>query len=157
MKILKHILIGLGVAFLLLIGFLSYMAVESGDFAEEHTPFVRQFITDFSRDWDVRDVQHLLTNDFIEQMETPSGRKALALFKRLGRLVAIQDIALDNFNTHFGTASFTQGTFVFEAEFEHAVTQTTLLLVVNKKGQRVQGLRINPTGKPDRSIPNFEI
>ncbi len=150
MKIIKAILIGLGVVFVLLVAFVSYVAVQSGKFEKEHAPFVRTFMAEFSKDWDVSAVEHSLTPEFIGQIGTPAGRDAIRQFRQLGRLKEITELDLDHFTTHAGINSYKYGVFVLRAEFENAAAMITLSLVVDEKGARVEGLRINPTEDIER-------
>jgi len=158
-KVIKTILIGFGIIFVLLVAFISYVAVQSGKFEKEHAPFVKSFMAEFSKDWDVSAVEHLLTPEFIDQIDTSSGREAMRQFRQLGRLKEITELNLDHFSTHAGTNSYKYGVFVLRAEFEHATTMITLSLVVDENGARVEGLRINPTGdfEPDRPPDKIAI
>lgn len=145
MKIIRNIFIGFGCIFALFVVFLVFMGYKSAGFKDEYAPFVTKFMTEFSAHWEVGDVQHMLASDFKEQLETPNARQALAMFRQLGRVTSIGDMELNNFQTHAGTDSYKLGEFVFKADFEHASGLVNITVIVNKDGERVQGLYINPT------------
>jgi len=148
-NILKKIFIGLGIIFMVLIVMLGLVVLRSSEFKKENTEFVKQFMTQFADNWEVNDVQHMLSNEFIDQITTPGGRAAVMEFRKLGKLIDIQDIELNNFNTFWGTNSHKRGVFVFKAQFENGNALATLTLVVNENGRRVHALNLNPIGEMD--------
>jgi hypothetical protein len=148
-NILKKIFIGLGIIFTILIVIFGLVVLKSWDFKKDNTEFVKQFMTQFADNWEMNDVQHMLTNEFIDQITTPGGRAAVMEFRKLGKLVDILDIELNNFNTFWGTNSQQRGVFVFKAQFENGNALATLTLIVNDNGRRVDSLNLNPIGEID--------
>lgn len=157
MKILKNILIGLGRIFALLVVIFIFISFKSVGFKDEYSPFVTEFMAEFSQNWEIGDVQYMLSNDFIEQIDTPNGRQVMVFFRQLGKIQNIQDIELKNFKTFTGTNSYKSGEFVFKAEFENASGLVRMTVIVNKDGERVKGLHINPTTEVGMVPPRAEI
>lgn len=153
MKIFKKILIGLGVLtviLIILVGIAAFfISKESGKFEEKYSPLASQFLYQLSSTWNIADVQDSLTNDLIEELNSPKGQKIMNNFKQLGELKDIKDIELSGFNTRATTeeGSLTLGTFKFKAEFENAKALVTITLKKNDLGVRVAGFSINPTEK----------
>ncbi|MGV1097833.1 hypothetical protein ACUUL3_00290 [Thiovibrio sp. JS02] len=145
MKIIKNILITLGILFVCgaaLFGFLNY---KSAGFKKEHAPFVTRFMTEFSKNWEIAEVRNMLSNDFVRQLETPNARQAMLFFKQLGKLTAIRDVELQNYRANAGTDTYQLGEFVFKADFENASGLVTMSVIVKKDGERVNALYVNPT------------
>jgi hypothetical protein len=150
MKIVKNILIGLGCLFGLFIVITVFLSFKSSSFKNDYSPFVSKFMTEFSENWDVGDIQYMLSNDFLEQIETPNSRQAMAKFRQLGKIQQIQEIELTNYRSNVGDNSFKLGEFVFKADFENASGLVTMIVIVKNGGERVQGLNINPTTEISR-------
>ena len=62
MRVLKNILIGLGVIFLVALAFFAWIGVSGSQFRKEQAPFVEAFVTDLSKRWDIADVYDRLAN-----------------------------------------------------------------------------------------------
>lgn len=150
MKLVGKIFVGLGVAFagfVVLAGVVFYL---QSDFRREHEGFVRSFMAEYSRHWDVGDVRKDVSSEFLERVSSPGGDQAVAFFRRMGRIRAIEDLSLENFHT--GTRG-TVGEFVFKAEFENAAAVVNLTLKEVDEEPRVHGLHITPIDGPPASEP----
>lgn len=142
MQVLKKILIGLGSAFLLLIALFAWLGVQSVRFKHEEDPFVKAYVTDFSRHWSVADVYDRSANEFITQADSAQGQRVIQSFKVLGTLTAVHDFELKNYSD--GTWGH-RGVFEFKAGFENgeALVQVT---VVKKGAAGSRVLAINLSG-----------
>jgi hypothetical protein len=145
MKVLVKILVGLGIAFAAILALIVVVVVLQSAFKEEHEPFVRSFVADYSAHWEIAQVRDRVSNDLLLQIQSPNGARAVAGFKRLGRLKEITDLTLQNF---FAGTSQSTGTFTFKAEFENAPAVVSLQLQVSDGHARVNGLHINPLSEP---------
>jgi len=141
MGILKKILIGLGSLFALIIVLAVVMGGFSARFKREQTPFVTTFVTDLSRRWELADVYDRLSNDFIEQANTPNGRQAMQQIRTLGALQSVQDMELRNYNA--GTAG-TTAVFAFKGTFENNAALVTVTVLKKSGMVRVQGFHVDP-------------
>jgi hypothetical protein len=157
MKIFKKILIALGVLFIFLVAFIIFISFQSSSFKKDYSPFVSKFMTEFSERWEINHVRDMLTNEFIDQINTPNGRQAINFFKQLGKLKRIKDLELKHFKTFSGPDSYKLGIFFFKADFENAGTLVKMIVVVKKGNAQVQQLRINTTGEIDKTKEKVAI
>jgi hypothetical protein len=116
MRVVKKILIGLGVLFLVVIAFFAWIGVSSSQFRKEQTLFVETFVTDLSKRWDIADVHDRLANSFIEQVGTPQAQQLLHQFKQLGALQSVHDLELRSYNANNNGRT---GLFSFKGTFEN--------------------------------------
>jgi hypothetical protein len=139
--VLKTILIGLGGVFLALIALLAWLGAGSAHFRTQQEPFVKTFVTDLSKRWEVADVYDRLANSFIEQAGTTQGLQLLRQFRQLGALKFVRDFELRNYNS--GPNGQT-GVFTFKGTFEHG--EAVVAVEVTKVGGAVHVLGFNVTG-----------
>jgi len=130
MRVVKNILIGLGVLFLVVLALLSWVGVSSSHFRKEETPFVEKFVKDLSKRWDTADVYDRMTSDFIIQAGTPQAQQLLHQFKELGALKSVQDLELLGYKS-FNTER--SGVFSFKGTFENG-TGVVQVTIVKKEG-----------------------
>lgn len=142
MRVVKNILISLGVLFLIFGAFFAWMVVGSHHFRKEQGPFVEVFVTDFSQHWDIADVYDRLENSLAEQFATPDGLQVLGHFKQLGPLKSVHDLELRNYNT--GTTGRT-GEFLFKGSFENGEAIVNVTIVKKDGAVRVLGIHLIPT------------
>jgi hypothetical protein len=142
MKFFKKLLTGLGVIFCLLLLVFGFLAYLGSGFKGEQEAFVRQFMSDYSRHWDTSEVHDRLATEFLDQIQSPSGEQTVAVFRRLGRLLEVTDISLENF---FAGTDGKSGVFVFKARFEAAPALVRLTIRDADGTVRVLGLHISPS------------
>jgi hypothetical protein len=148
MKIIGRIFAVLGALFLCIVLACGAMFVLSRSFQREHEAFVRKFMADYSRHWDLADVHDRLSTEFLEQAQSSDGLQTLSLFRRLGDIRDVTDVSVQNFFVGPGGKS---GVFVFKARFENAPALVTLTLTESAGELRVRGLNITPSG--DSPLP----
>jgi len=126
MRVLKNILIGLGVLFLVLLAIFAWIGVSSSQFRKEQAPFVETFVTDLSKRWDIANVYDRMTNSFIEQASTPQARQLLHQFRQLGALKSVHDLGLRGYKSSNNEQT---GLFFFKGTFENgeAVVDVTIV------------------------------
>ena len=117
----------------------------SVDFKEKNTEFVVKFMNDLSNNWRISEVYPSLTNEMIQQSDSPEGKRYLGMFRQLGSLVSIQDVELQNY--HSGTDAVI-GVFIFKADFKHGQGLVTLTLREKEDKVQVHALNISPTEIP---------
>ena len=141
MKIIKNILIGLGLITVFFIAAIAFLAGESSEFKKANENFVSKFTRDYSSAWDITSVSEFTTNDFLSQINSSKGKQATRFFQSLGKVVEISDMELSNYNSH--TDGITTGTFKFKATFEHAKTLVTVTVQEVNNITKIQGLYID--------------
>jgi hypothetical protein len=146
MRVLKNILIGLGVLFLVVLAFFAWIGVSSSQFRKEQAPFVETFVTDLSKRWDIADVYDRLANSFIEQAGTPQAQQLLHQFKRLGALKSVRDLGLRSYNTNNNTRT---GLFSFKGTFENGEAVVNVTIVKKGGAVRVFGFYLRATDMRD--------
>jgi len=141
MRVLKKILIGFGSVFLILIALFAWVGIQSVRFRSQETPFVKAYVADLSRHWNVADVYDRSDNAFITQANSMAGRRTIESFKALGPLTAIHDLVLQNYVA--GTSG-DRGVFNFKADFENG-NALVQVVVIDKGGAnpRVLGFRLD--------------
>lgn len=139
MRVLKKLLIGFGSVFLVLVVLFAWVGIQSVRFKREGSPFVKAYVTDLSRRWNVADVYDRSANEFIAQADSADGRRAIRSFRSLGTLTSIRDFELKNYSD--GTWGH-RGVFDFKAGFQNgeALVEVT---VVEKSGTGTRVLAIN--------------
>lgn len=136
MRVLKNILIGLGVLFLVVTALLAWIGVSSSQFRKEQTPFVETFVTDLSKRWDVADVYDRMANPFIEQVSTPQARQLLHQFKQLGMLESVHDLEL---RSYYSNNNERTGIFSFKGTFENGEGVVNVTVAKKDGAVRVLG------------------
>lgn len=144
MKLIKKILMGLGVVFILFIALAIFLTGSSYQFRQKHEQFVRDYTHEFSQSWVINNVSAKTTNDMLQQINTPNGKQAVSIFRSLGGLVEISDMELQNYSTNAGGP--TVGVFNFKASFENADTIVTVTVHENDDAVKVDGFHVNPIG-----------
>jgi hypothetical protein len=142
MQIVKKILIGLGVFFLVVIAFFTWLGVSSARFRTQEEPFVTAFVTDLSKRWEIKDVYDRLANPFVEQVSSAQGQQLLHQFKQLGALQSVRDLELRNYVS--GTNGKT-GSFTFKGTFENGDAVVNLTILKNGSAVRVLSLYLSGT------------
>ena len=142
MKILKNILIGLGVFFVVIIALFVYLGLDSSEFKEKQTPFIESFMEEFSANWELQDVYSKLTNDLIKQIDTPNGRQAMSVFRGLGSYEGMSDLAVNNYSS---ATSGKTATFTFKAQFSSGPALVQIVLLEADGKTLVNGLHITPS------------
>ena len=140
MKIIKNILIGLGVIFILLIGLFVFLGSESIEFRDRHAEFVESFVKDFSNDWEVSTIHKLVTNEMLVQMQSQNGQQALSVMSALGKLESISDLTLTNYSTKI---SGDTGVFQFKGQFSNGAALVQVIVIEKDEVVRIHNLHIN--------------
>jgi hypothetical protein len=126
MRVLKRILIGLGSLSLVLLALFAWLNFESGRFTRDEAPFVKAYVMDLSRHWNVADVYARSDNEFIAQADSALGQRTIQRFRSLGSLTSIADFELKNYSdSTWGR----RGVFDFKAAFENgeALVEVTVV------------------------------
>ena len=144
MGVLKKILIGLGVIFILFIGLAIFLAGSSTEFKEKHQDFVISYTKEFSQNWEVSSVSSIMTNGMLSQINTPNGKHAINVFKSFGAFEKASDLELHNYSTHSGGP--TVGVFKFKAKFKNANTLVTVTVHEIEGVVKVHGFHVDPIG-----------
>lgn len=149
MKILKTILISMGVLF---IGFMCvaiYISYSSSKFLGDNEKFIKEFTYDLSESWNLEKVYPRLSNDFIKGLSSPNGMSTSNTLKLLGKLEKTSDFELMHFNT--GTAG-AMAVVTFKAVFENGKGVVTISVVENEGKVLVQRFNVDiPDGISTRN------
>ena len=116
-----------------------------GDFQADHEPFVRRFLTDYSKAWRIEDVRDRVSKEMLLEIQSGRGEEAVSLFRRMGPLREITSLEVENY---FAGAGGSSGIFELLARFENAPALVTLRLEVEGDVPRVTTLRIDPLEAP---------
>lgn len=146
MRVLKNILVGLGVLFLAVLAFFAWIGVSSSQFRKAQAPFVETFVTDLSKRWDIADVYDRMANPFIEQAGTPQAQQLLHQFKQLGKLQSVHDLELRSYNTNNTGRT---GLFSFKGTFENGEAVVNVTIVEKDGAVRVLSFYLNATHMQD--------
>lgn len=144
MEIVKKILTGLGVVFVLFIVLVMFITGASSKFEDRHKGFVESFTRDFSQNWLVEHVAEKMTNEMLEEINTSDGRRAVGIFKTFGKLVDVIDIEIHDYSANANSPNV--GTFKFKANFKNAKTLVTLTVHEADGVAKVQYLHIQTVG-----------
>lgn len=149
MNFIRSVLIGLGLLFLVIVIYFTYMTRASFEFKELHGQFVKEYTRSFSRQWDIHEVSDLTTQQLLSLINTPAGEQALARFRAFGALETISEFELQ----HYGAQSEDTdvGVFRFKAQFNHAAGLVTVTLYEQDGRILVSGFHIEPMGKERKS------
>jgi hypothetical protein len=140
-RVLKKILIGLGVLFLVVIAFFTWVGVSSSQFRKEQSAFVETFVTDLSKRWNTADVYDRMSNSFIEQAGTPQAQQLLHQFKQLGALKSVRDLELRSYADNNGQT----GVFSFKGKFENGEAVVNVTIVKKDEAVRVVAFYLRAT------------
>jgi hypothetical protein len=140
MRVLKNILIGFGVLFLVGIALFAWVGVSSSQFRKEQAAFVGTFVTDLSKRWDTADVHDRLADSLIEQASSPQTQSLMHQFKELGRLRSVHDLEL---KSYVSTNKGQRGTFSFKGAFENGEGVVDVTIIKKDGAVRVSGFRLN--------------
>ena len=140
MRVVRKILVGLGVLFLVLIAVFSWVAVVGRQFRTEQTPFVKTFMMDLSRHWNVADVSDRIAGPVLDQVLTPKGQQMFQMFKQLGTLRSEGDVTMDRFNVD---TKGTTGVFEFKGTFDNGEADVQVTVVKKGGSAWVLGFYLN--------------
>jgi hypothetical protein len=142
MEYAKKILMGFGGFFVLIILAIIFLGKSSSEFSEHYKPFAKQFIIDFSTDWDDGKVFGRMSNSFKEQAMSEHGKQIVLQFKdNLGSLRSISSIELEHYKARTGGEE--EARFSVSAEYEkgHAVWQMSI--IVSDSSAKVEGVNLS--------------
>lgn len=140
MKILKNILIGLGIIFILFILLAVFLSYKSYDFFEENKGFVEEFSYDLAEHWQIEDVHSRVSNEFLQSLDTPNGKEFLKYAKGLGPLIEATDFQMGNY--HAGTDG-TTGVITFKATYTNAKALVTVIVIKREEQVRIHGFNVS--------------
>lgn len=140
MRVIRKILVGLGVLFVVILAFVGWIIVSSRQFRTEETAFVQTFVTDLSRHWNVADVSSRLAGPVLDQALTPQGQQVLHQFKQLGVLRSADGLKMENYN--IGSEGRT-GTFGFKGTFDNGEADVQVVVVKKGGSPWVLGFHLN--------------
>ena len=152
MHVIRKILVGLGVLFLVLIAIFSGVVVVGRQFRTEQTPFVKTFVTDLSRHWNVADVSDRIAGPTLDQALTPKGQQMFHLFKQLGTLRSAGDLTMERFNVD---TRETSGVFEFKGTFDNGEADVQVTVVKKGGSAWVLGFYLNDIRRRD-GVSNVE-
>lgn len=149
MRVLKTILISLGVLFLVVIALFAWSGMSSSQFRKEQTPFVETFVTDLSKRWDIADVHDRMANPFIEETSTPQAQHLLHQFKQLGMLKSMHDLEL---RSYYSNNNERTGIFSFKGIFENGEAVVNVTIAKKDGAVRVLGFYLKATSMRDGAL-----
>ena len=142
MRVVKNILIGLGGLFLVIVALFTWVGVSGSQFSAEQGPFVKKFVADLSKRWEVVDVYDRMSSSFIQQSGTPQAQQLLHQFKRLGALKSVSALKLQSYYSNNNDRT---GVFSLEGAFENGEAVIRVTIVRKDGAVRVVGFYLNAT------------
>lgn len=141
MRVIRKILLGLGVLFLVIIACVTWLGTAGRQFRIEQTPFVETFVTDLSKHWDTAEVRDRLADNLIEDARTPDALQFFQQMKQqLGELRSARDFAMQAYK--FDAAGRT-GTVAFKGTFDNGEAEVEV--TIRKKDSTVRVIGFNIT------------
>ncbi len=142
MKIIKNILIGIGVIFVVIVGFVIFIIGNSSVFREEKTPFIEYFMSEFSEGWKTSSVNSRFTNDLRRHIDSPKGRHDLEAMQSLGVLESMSEPELGFYTNPINSGKW--GKFTFKAQFSNGFAFVELSVVEKDDKTQVDSLHFTP-------------
>lgn len=141
MKLNRYVIGGIAGIFATLIIIGMFRTDNSLEFLEENHQFVRNYIHDFSQEWDVKNITDLSTGKLLSNIDTPDGHVAINKFRSYGSLVEIKDLKLLRYTSN--DSGVVLGEFVVNARFEHINALVTVIVKKFNGMQKVDGFYIS--------------
>ena len=138
MKIIKWALMGLGALFICGMVAVGWVAWDSRETQTAGNTFIGSFLNDFSRNWEIADVETRVTPDNVAQLAREPGMGILRELAKLGRFKSIENLTLVK---HLITPQSKSSTFDFVGIFENGSVFSRFTLI-NESGQ----LRVKDMG-----------
>lgn len=138
---IKNLLATIGLIIVLIFAGLAYLGTNIISFQDEHTPFVEQFMQDFSQQWQVSDVETKLSDSFIEQINSDDGRYLIQTLKAMGKYQSMSNLIASQYNSSSAGKTVTLN---FTAHFENGKAAMNLHLLETDDKVQVNGLYITP-------------
>lgn len=140
MKILKNILIGLGILFVLFICLAVFLFSKSSEFFEQHQSFVEEFTYDLSENWRFNDVRSRVSNELLQSLNTPNGRAFMTQASAFGRLIEATDFQKGNY--YSGTGG-NVGVISFKATFSNTKALVTVSVIEKDGKVKIHGFNVS--------------
>lgn len=139
MRVIRKILLGLGVLFLVIIACVTGLGTAGRQFRIEQTPFVETFVTDLSKHWDTAEVRDRLADNLIEDARTSDALQFFQQMKQLGELRLARDFAMRAYK--FDAAGRT-GTVAFKGTFDNGEAEVEVTIRKKDSTVRVMGFNL---------------
>lgn len=140
MKVIKKILAGLGILFIVLLALAALLAKLSSDFLEDNRAFVADFTRDLSKRWNVADVHERVSNEFLQTLDTAQGHEGFRQLRSLGALKDMGDLEMGNYNA---ATNGTTAEISYKATFENAKGLVKITLIKKDGKVQVQGFFVS--------------
>ncbi|MBN1008819.1 hypothetical protein [Amphritea pacifica] len=146
-RIIKKILIGLGVVFGLLIVLIIWGAYSTsntyGKFENRAEPFIENFLAE-QDPWDYKKARPYLSDAWLESTTDEDGVKLFGYFKKLGVLTSIDSIAWQGCLNHKSTSGAVERcNYDVMASYENGKAQLYFGLSIESEELKLMQLRIN--------------
>ncbi len=154
MQIIKNLFAGVGMLVVLLIALLLYLVFSTGDYTEDHKPFIENFMQDLSAEWQIKDVESKLTPSLIKELDSTDGHQVLLTFHPLGQYQSMTALAVSQYqsNTIGNVARFR-----FTGNFTNGSAVVDIHLIEQDGQTLVNGIYITPENTKILSNPERRV
>ncbi len=126
-----------------------YISQESQKFKNYHESFVRSFVKDMSKSWELDDFTDRLSDEFKEQAQSEEGLAQLEKFSVLGSVIEINNLIMGKY---FSGSEGTFGEFIMNGRFDREDVLIKITVHEQSGEARVRGVTINRLDESGRQI-----
>lgn len=140
MRFREKLLIAATLVFVIIVAAGIYISQQSMEFKAFHESFVRTFVANLSRSWELQDIADQLSEEFLEQAKSVEGQEQLEKFSTLGVLNEIKAVGIGKY---FSGSDGTFGEFLITARFEREEVLVKVTVHEQSGQVKVRGVTIN--------------
>ncbi len=100
MKTANIVLIGLGVLAGIVVFAIAFGIIRGGNFQIENESLAKEFIVGFSKNWNPKDFENILTGNEFNTLTNSEVKEGLKALSNLGKLVEVQEITSGRSGPH---------------------------------------------------------
>ena len=143
MKIFKNIILGFVFVFLIIVVFFMYVGGKMYSDEEKYIEFSNDIISKYFTDWEVGQVNNMLTAELASDLSQTDAQLVLEKFKELGKLLDVGNTQVIDFRAYL--KGFNRITVLSDAKFELSDTVVSLILIEEDNKIKLDSFNINPT------------
>lgn len=140
MKFLNQILITIGTLAVLVVTVYFWFAIQSSHFEAKSKVFATEYVSRFSKEWNVADVETETASEMISLVSSGEGKEAVEIFKQFGELREISDFEPVHTTVSVGS---THAIYQFKALFENTKAIGLIEIIEIEGRLRAKGLRFS--------------
>lgn len=138
---IKNLLATIGFIIVLIMAGIFYLGSSAIDFKAEQTPFIEEFMQDFSAQWQINDVQDRFSDSFLSEIKSNKGRHLIQTLQSLGQYQSMSNMVVNQYNSDTTGKAVN---FNFTAHFTKGQAVMNIHLIELDDSILVNGLYITP-------------